>query len=308
MSGGEDAGDAPATERDVVAAPGEVIVVVGPTASGKTDLAIRLAERVGGEVVSADSIQIYKHFDLGSGKPTAEERGRARHHLVDAVEPDEDVDAAAFAARASAIVDDLLARGVVPIVCGGTYLWVRALLFGLAASPSADPAIRARHKEIAEASGRAALHAMLAEVDPVLAARLHANDFVRVSRGLEVFEASGTPLSAWQAQHGFETARYAFRQVGIRRSDAALTARIEARARAWLDGGWIDEVRDLGARGFGATRAMKSVGYREVSAHLAGEIAAADLLVEVVRATRVFARRQRTWLRDQPVRWLDPPG
>lgn len=291
---------------EIAATPGELLVIVGPTASGKTELAIQLAERLGGEIVGADSVQIYRHFDLGSGKPSTEERRRARHHLIDAIEPDEAIDAAAYAARANATVDDLRARGVVPIVCGGTYLWVRALLFGLAEAPKADATIRARHREIAERAGRPELHTMLARVDPTLAARLHPNDFIRVSRGLEVFEASGTPMSEWQERHGFAKPRHLFRQIGVRRSEPELTARIEARARAWVDGGWLDEVRDLDARGFGASRAMKSVGYREVAAHLAGQIPRADLVTEIVRATRIFARRQRTWLRDQPILWLDP--
>lgn len=293
--------------EEIAVEPGEVLVVVGPTASGKTALAIDLARRLGGEIVSADSVQIYRWFDLGSGKPSAEERAAATHHLIDEIDPTEEIDAATYAARAAGIVDDLLARGVVPVVCGGTYLWVRALLFGLAGSPPADAAIRARHQTIADASGRDVLHRMLAEVDPVLAARLHPNDFVRVSRGLEVFEASGKPLSAWQAEHGFSSPRFRFRQLGVRHDDASITARIETRAHAWLAGGWLDEVRDLEARGYGDTRAMKSVGYREVQAHLAGELPEHELLPTIVRSTRVFVRRQRTWLRDQPLTWLDPP-
>ncbi len=249
----------------------ELLVVVGPTASGKTELAIQLAERFGGEVVSADSVQVYRGFDLGSGKPTAAERRRAPHHLVDVREPGDPLDAQQFAALADAAIADVRARGKVPVVCGGTYLWVRALVHGLAPAPPADAEVRARHAEIAKAEGRAALHAKLAAVDPESAARLAPNDLLRVSRALEIWETSGKPQSAWFAEHGFRAERHKARLIGVHRERDELDQRIAARTARWLAEGWVDEVRGLVERGFGGSRAMGSVGYRQVKEHLDGE-------------------------------------
>jgi tRNA dimethylallyltransferase len=191
----------------------------------------------------------------------------------------------------------------VPIISGGTFLWIKALVQGLAPAAPADPAVRARHRELVEAMGRQALHARLVEVDPVVAERLAPNDAVRVSRALEVFELSGKPMSAWHAEHGFRKARYIYRLIGAAQSQADLDARIAARVRDWLAMGWVDEVRDLVARGYDGARAMGSVGYKEVRAHLAGQLPYGELAATIVRSTRVFARRQRTWLRDEPVVW-----
>ncbi|MFO0760160.1 MAG: tRNA (adenosine(37)-N6)-dimethylallyltransferase MiaA [Byssovorax sp.] len=281
-----------------------LLVVVGPTASGKTELALRLAERFDGEIVGADSVQVYRGFDAGSGKPTAEERARAPHHLIDCFEPDDEVDAQRFVALADRAIEDIRARGRLPIVCGGTFLWVRALVLGLSPLPPADPAIRARHAALAEAEGRAALHRELALVDPSSAARLSPNDFVRVSRSLEIFALTGKPQSAFFAEHGFQSSRREARLVGVARDREELDQRIATRVQGFLDAGWVDEVRALSARGHGGARAMGSVGYRQVKEHLDGAIAEADLHGAIVRATRVFVRRQRTWLRDEPVDWV----
>ena len=280
---------------------GELLVVVGPTASGKTELAIRLAEALGGEVVGADSVQIYRGFDVGSGKPTADERARAPHHLVDVADPLEPVEAQRFAELAEAAIASIRARGKVPIVCGGTFLWVKALVWGLAPMPAASPELRAEHARLAETEGRAALHARLAAVDPESAARLAPNDLVRVSRALEVLALSGVTMSAWQREHGFREKRHRARLVTVSRSRPELDERIATRTQIWLEKGWIDEVRALVDRGYGESRAMGSVGYREVLAHVRGELPERDLRDAIVRSTRVFVRRQRTWLRDQPI-------
>jgi tRNA dimethylallyltransferase len=295
----------PLPERDIAPpAQGELLVVVGPTASGKTELAVRLAERFGGEVVGADSVQVYRGFDVGSGKPSAEERRRAPHHLVDVAGPLEPFDASRFAELADRAVADIRARGRVPVVCGGTFLWVRALVHGLAPAPPADAELRARHAAIAEAEGRPALHERLAAVDPESAARLAPNDFVRVSRALEIWEKSGKPQSAWFAEHGFTARRYPVRLLGVHRAPAEIDQRIADRTARWLSAGWVEEVRGLMAQGFGDARAMGSVGYRQVEEHLAGEIPGDALEGAIVRATRIFVRRQRTWLRDEAVTWV----
>jgi tRNA dimethylallyltransferase len=285
---------------------GELLVVVGPTASGKTELAIRLAERFDGEVLSADSVQIYRGFDLGSGKPTPAERARAIHHLVDAVDPLDQVDASRYRLLAEAALEGVRARGKVPIVCGGTYLWVKALIEGLAEAAPADEGVRARHRDIAERAGRARVHAMLAEVDPASAMRLAPNDLLRTSRALEVYELTGRPMSEWQAEHAASAPRHKAKLVGIAHPRGELDERITERTRCWLAEGWIDEVRRLVDAGYGGARAMGSVGYKQVHAHLAGELAASELELAIVRATRTYVRRQRTWLRDEPVTWLYP--
>jgi tRNA dimethylallyltransferase len=225
---------------------------------------------------------------------------------VDVADPLETWDAAHWAEQATERISQIRARGRLPIVCGGTFLWVRALIYGLADAPRADDALRARHRALAEAEGRGALHQKLAEVDPASAARLAPNDFVRVSRALEVFELTGKPMSQVQAEHGFREARFAARLVGVKRERDEHDALIATRVRGMLAGGLVGEVKGLIARGFAAARVMQSVGYRQVfdaiAAGTAGdETALADA---IVRATRVFARRQRTWLRDQPVEWL----
>jgi tRNA dimethylallyltransferase len=192
----------------------------------------------------------------------------------------------------------------VPIVCGGTFLWIKALLFGLAEAPAASAALRETHRALAEREGREALHARLRAVDPETAARLHPNDLVRVSRALEVLELTGKPLSAWHREHAFRSVVHRATVVAIACDAATLTERIRARVRTWLTGGWGEEVRALLARGYGDARAMGSVGYAQVHASLAGELPPGELETAIVRATRVFARRQRTWLNHAEVVWL----
>jgi len=286
--------------------PEALLVVVGPTATGKTALAVALAEQLpgGGEIISADSVQIYREFDVGSGKPSPEETARAPHHLVSAIDPMEPMDAADWAERASRAIDDVRARGRAPVVCGGTFLWIKALLYGLAETPAASPELRDRLRGVAESEGRPALHARLREVDPESAERLHPNDLVRVSRALEVWELTGKPMSAWQREHAFASERHRARLFAIASDPGELTERIQHRVRAWLSGGWIEEVESLLARDYGDARAMSSVGYAQVRGMLAGELPREELEGAIVRATRVFARRQRTWLNHVDVERL----
>ena len=283
-----------------------VLVVVGPTASGKTDLALELARRFDGEIVNADSVQVYRYFDIGSGKPTPQERAEVPCHLLDCAEPEQALDAAWFAELAWQRIGEIQSRGRTAIVAGGTFLWVRALIHGLAKAPAGDPSVRARHHEKANAEGRPALHAELAQVDPESAARLAANDFVRVSRALEVYELTGVPLSRWQAEHGFRSARFSAKLVGVRRERDELDRRIAQRIDVMFERGLVQEVAGLIERGFAETRPMASVGYRQVrDALCAGNASDTDGLKQAIyRATRTFARRQRTWLRDREVSWV----
>jgi tRNA dimethylallyltransferase len=285
-----------------------LIAVVGPTASGKSDLAVRLCQQSQGEVVSADSVQIYRRFDIGSAKPTLMERGGIPHHLIDELEPLDRADAARFLELADAKISDILRRGRQPVICGGTFLWLRALMYGLAPAPPADPQIRARHQNEAEELGRAHLHAKLKSIDPASHARLSPNDLVRVSRALEVHELTGQTLSDLQARHGFKTARYEVSLVALAHERAQLYERIQQRTQRMLEQGWLDEVRGLIADGYAEAHALRSVGYRQVFEALKSEqpLDLSALSASITQATRIFVRRQTTWLRDQPVRWLSP--
>lgn len=287
-----------------------LVAVVGPTGSGKTEFAISLCERIGGEIVSADSVQIYRGLDIGSAKPTPTERARVPHHLIDELDPLDRADAARFVGLAEARIADIVSRGKRPVICGGTFLWVRALLYGLAPAPAADPAIRARHQLEAREHGRGQLHARLASIDPASHQRLSPNDLVRVSRALEVYELTGQPLSELQAKHGFRDPRYPALLVAVQRERAELDRRIRQRVVQMFERGWLEEVRALIDSGLGEAHALGSVGYRQVTAALraGAPIDRAQLIESVTRATRVFVRRQMTWLRDEPVRWLSPEG
>lgn len=283
---------------------GELICIVGPTASGKSDIALALCEAVEGEIVSADSVQVYREFQQGTSKPTPEELSRARHHLVDFLDPHDTMTGARYPELADAAIADIRARGKVPIVCGGTFLWVRALVRGLVELPDPDQQLRDELEREANRHGRAALHRRLADVDPESAERLHPNDFVRVSRALEVYAQTGRKLSAWQGEHGFQHVRHPHQLFGITRPIDELRARIRARIRHWLANGWVDEVQALHRRGYGNARAMGSLGFKEISAHLRGELPLSELEDTIEKATRVYVRRQTTWLRGQEVTWL----
>jgi tRNA dimethylallyltransferase len=286
--------------------PEPLLVLVGPTATGKSRLAAQLASHLNGEVVSADSVQVYRYFDIGSGKPDASERALAPHHLIDCAEPLENMEASVWASLAQQKIAEIRGRGAVPIVCGGTFLWVRALLYGLADAPAGDPDIRARHQAQAENEGRGRLHEELLAVDPVSAERLHPNDLVRVSRALEVFELTGTPLSLLQAQHGFRAARYDARLCALSWDRDEYEERLRARVAQMVADGLREEVQGLLLRGYGEARAMDAVGYRQVREALSSPEPVSDeaLAENVTRVTRIFARRQRTWLRHEPITLL----
>jgi tRNA dimethylallyltransferase len=284
-----------------------LLIIVGPTASGKSSLALDYAESFDAEVVSADSVQIYKHFDIGSGKLSLEERRGIPHYGIDLFEPHEEIDASRFGDLATEWIADIRARGRLPIVCGGTYLWIRALVHGLVPAPPRDDAVRERHRLLAEDQGREALHRALAAVDPRSAARLNANDFVRVSRALEVYEQGGVPLSVLQSAHAFKGERHHAVYLGIEHGPD-LARRIDVRAKEMMRLGFVEEVERLCGAGYRQSRPMNSVGYRQICAALEREPrpGVEQMLDDASRAMRVFSRRQRTWLRDRNVTWLTP--
>jgi tRNA dimethylallyltransferase len=276
-----------------------IVLIVGPTASGKSALALRVAEAAGGEIVSADSQQVYRGMDIGTGKVGAAERARVRHHLLDVIPASETMTAARFAELADAAIADAAARGRPVIVAGGTGLYVRALMFGLFAGPGADAALRAQ----LEAEGAPALHARLARVDPAAAARIGVADLRRLVRALEVHALTGEPMSVHQDRHDVRRAapRYDARWIGLCPARAELVARIDARVAAMVAAGLVDEVRALIDAGVpAAARAFDAIGYREVRALLQGSLPAAELVPRIQAATRQYARRQLGWFRSEP--------
>jgi tRNA dimethylallyltransferase len=284
-----------------------LVVIVGPTASGKTRLAIDLARRTGAEIVSADSQQVYIGMDIGTGKATADERAAVPHHLLDIVRPDDTMTAARFIAQADAAITAIGARGRPVIVCGGTGLYLRALLRGLFEGPPADAALRAELDATALALGTAHLHARLAALDPVMAAKIDPHDQKRLVRALEVQQLTGIPMSEHQARHDHRTApaRYAHVLIGLCPPRASLHARIEARVDAMIAAGLVDEVAGLRARGFAPPmRSQGAIGYAEVHDHLAGGHALPTMTELIKRNSRRYARRQISWHRPDPsVRW-----
>jgi tRNA dimethylallyltransferase len=288
---------------------------MGPTASGKSAYALELAERLGGEIVSVDSALVYRGLDIGAAKPARDEQARVPHHLIDVREPWQPYSAAEFASDARVAVDAILARGRIPILAGGTGLYFRALLDGLADMPDADPALREAITADADARGWAALHADLAVVDPAAAARIHATDAQRIQRALEVQRLTGRPISDWQRES--TRVRFPARVLKLVLSPAdraVLHARIERRFDAMRGAGFLDEMRALRAlpqlRAHSAPLelpAVRAVGYRQAWEFLDGACDAATFRARAIAATRQLAKRQFTWLRGEvDARWFDP--
>lgn len=280
----------------------KLLVVVGPTASGKTALACALAQRLGAEIVSADSQQCYRGLDAGTAKPTAEERARAPHHLLDVADPEEQLDAAAFVKLADAAIAQIAARGRRVIVAGGTGLWIRALLRGLLEAPGASPELRAelRRMDVSD------LHAMLRQVDQVAAEKILPRDRVRIERALEVHALSGQKLSALQKEHGFAQARYPALTLFLDPPRDVLRERIARRTQALLDSGALRrETEWLLQRGPRAAKALKIIGYGEMARAIGTGLF--DAVEEQINArTRRYAKRQRTWFAKDagpPVAW-----
>ena len=286
------------------------VLLMGPTAAGKSALALALAERVDGEIVSVDSAQIYRGLDIGTAKPDAPTRSRIPHHLIDVIDPTEAYSAARFAHEALAAIAAIHARGRVPIVTGGTMLYFRALSEGLSALPPAHPGVRAEIDARAEREGWPALHAELARIDPPTAARLQPTDAQRIQRALEVWQVAGMPLSALQGRRMRSavalgpTLRIAVVPSDRKRLHEAIARRFDA----MLAAGLVDEVRGLRQRHplTAELPSMRCVGYRQAWAYLEGAIDAQALRTSAIAATRQLAKRQFTWLRATEAAVLDP--
>jgi tRNA dimethylallyltransferase len=278
------------------------IFLMGPTASGKTGMAVELVRRLPLDIISVDSALVYRGMDIGTAKPGPDILEVAPHRLIDIRDPAEAYSAAEFRADALDAMAEITAAGRVPLLVGGTFLYFRALEQGLSDMPSADPAIRARLEAGLHRDGLEHLHARLAQVDPVAAARIHATDPQRILRALEVYEQTGEPMSAFHARGRNAALPYRVLKLGLLPEDrAGLHARIAARFEAMLAAGLVEEVRRLFRRGDLTPElpAMRAVGYRQVWAHLAGEIGYGELPEKVIVATRRYARRQLTWLRGE---------
>ena len=279
-----------------------LLCITGPTASGKTDLAMALAERLDGELVSVDSALVYRGLDIGSAKPDFP------HHLVDICDPSEAYSAARFAADARQLIEEIRGRGRRPILVGGTMLYFRALLQGLAPMPSADPAIRADIEREAQSHGWPSVHQQLAKADPESAAKIHPHHSQRLVRALEVYRQTGMPISALHSAGGEHALEGPVFAVALAPRDrAVLHARIAARFTQMLDAGFLDEVKRLRARGDLNRQlpAVRAVGYRQLWAHLDGECTLDEAIERAVVATRQLAKRQFTWLRKWPdLRWI----
>jgi tRNA dimethylallyltransferase len=282
-----------------------LVVISGPTGVGKTAAAVALAARVPVEVVSADSRQVYRGMDTATGKPTAAERAAVPHHLIDVVDPDDRYHAARFRAAARAAIPAIRARGRLPVVVGGTGLYIRALLRGLDPAPAADPAFRRDMEALMARDGRPALHARLAAAAPALARRLHPNDHVRVIRALERARAGDAPQPSedlWRASDEFDVLH-----VGLTMERRALAQALHIRCAAMVDAGLLDEVRALLARGHDPTLpAMQGIGYREFARVATGDLDPASALALMRRETVRYAKRQWTWfVREPGIEWVD---
>jgi tRNA dimethylallyltransferase len=290
----------------MAAVASRLIAIVGPTASGKSALALRLARELSGEVVSCDSLQVYRGLDIGSAKATAAERREVPHHLIDVIEPDAPFSAADYGRLARKACADIVARGRIPIVAGGTGLYLRALTEGLFDGPSRDEPLRRRLEGLADRFGTSRLHRVLGRRDPVAARRIEPNDRVRLIRALEVLRSTGRPISAHHADDTSPLPGFEVMVLGLAPERALLRTRIEARTTEMFERGLLEEVRGLLSRGYGpALRPLQAIGYRQAVAVLRGVTDEGSARRDMVTATMRYAKRQMTWFRHQsPAVWV----
>ena len=283
----------------VLRLPPRVLVVAGATASGKSAMAVALAQALGAEIVGADSRQVYQRMDIGTAKPSQEERELVRHHVVDVVDPAEPYDVSQWRRDALDALSDIHARGKLAIVCGGTGLYIRSLTRGLFSGPPADPLVRER-LEAREAVTPGCLHRELQREDAASAARIHPNDLLRTVRALEVKESTGRPLSAWLAEHGLSERLFETLTLDVSVDRDLLRERIAERSRRMVEDGLIEELAGLYALGYApTTRAFDAIGYRQAAMCLEGTLPRNEVADAVSLATSQYAKRQRTWLRGQ---------
>jgi tRNA dimethylallyltransferase len=286
----------------------KVIIICGPTGVGKTAVGIQLAEKLDGEIISADSMQIYRYMDIGTAKPTADEQSRIPHHMIDIVDPDENFDAVRFAEMARDKVMQLHQRGVMPLVVGGTGLYIKALLQGLFQSNPVDPKTRERLMKEAVENGSGILYDRLKRVDPDTADRLHPNDSYRIIRALETIESTGRSISEHQQEHGFSDEPFNALKIYLRIDRQKLYERIDKRVDMMIEEGLVDEVKKLLAMSYSADlKSMQSIGYRHMVEFLAEQLPWDECVRTLKRDTRRFAKRQFTWFgADRQIQWYEP--
>lgn len=283
--------------------------IVGPTAAGKSAVALHIAQRLGAEIISADSRQVYKFLDIGTAKPTAEERALVPHHLLDVRLPDEYYSAGEYARDATTAIEEVLARNRLPLVVGGSGFYIKALTDGLFGPRITEPALRERLRQEAKRIGSMALWERLHKVDPVAAARLHPNDAQRIIRALEVYECTGVPLSVHQLWHRPQCS-FRWRFIGLRWPRQELYRRIEQRVDQMIADGLEQEVRQLLAMGYGGElNSLRTVGYKEMMAFVRGALSLPEAVAQIKQHTRNYAKRQLTWFgRDMRVQWVKLSG
>jgi tRNA dimethylallyltransferase len=286
-----------------------LVAIVGATATGKSALGLALAERLDGEIVNADALQVYRGFDIGTAKPSAAERARMPHHLLDILEPWERWSAGEFARRARRVIAEIEERGRVPILVGGSGLYLRALLAGISPVPPGDPVLRSRLREQLATEGLPVLAAELARLDPATAGRLAPGDTQRILRALEVALGSGRPLSAWIESQPFGKQSLSAVTVGLTLPRALLYDQVAGRVTRMVEQGWVAEVAAMLGRGLDpGLPAFQAIGYRQIVLHLRGEWSLERAIHDTVTATRRFAKRQETWFRKEPeVTWFGAP-
>jgi tRNA dimethylallyltransferase len=286
----------------------KIVVICGPTAVGKTSFAIELAEAAGGEIVSADSMQVYRQMDIGTAKPTGDELSRMAHHMIDVANPDEPFDAEKYASMAREAVNDILARHRTPFVAGGTGLYIKTLVHGLFRTRPMEMEIRNRLKKEAEAVGTHSLHRRLVRLDSAAAARIHPNDLYRVLRALEVLELTGRPLSEFHRAHAFAGSPFNVFKIGLCLERKTLYGRIDRRVDAMIDDGFVEEVRGLIDQGYPVSlKSMQSIGYRHMGAYLSGHMPWQEAVRTMKRDTRRYAKRQLTWFgKETDIQWANP--
>jgi tRNA dimethylallyltransferase len=285
-----------------------VVIVLGPTAVGKSELALDLAEQIGGEIVNADSQQVYRYMDIGTGKPSSLDRERVHHHLVDVVNPDEDFNAASFRKLAAQAVSQIHDKNRPVLVCGGTGLYLKALTRGLFTGPAQDPELRRSYQQEIDEKGLAALYQRLLAIDPTASSSIHPNDRQRTIRALEVFQLTGKPLSHWQREHAFQEQPYEVLHIGLNRERDELYDLINRRSERMIEDGLLKEMQKLVAKGYGLDlKPLRSLGYRQMGQVLRGVQPLGDALDEMKQETRRLAKRQLTWFRGDPdIVWYHP--
>ena len=286
----------------------KLIIILGPTGVGKSEVAVEVALEMGGEIINADSQQVYRYMDIGTGKPRLEQRRKVPHHLIDTVDPDEEFNAALFREMALKSAEEIWSRGKKVLLCGGTGLYIKALTHGLFIGPSKDPEIRKRLEEEAREKGPGTLYERLRQVDPETLLSVHPNDRQRIIRALEVFELTGKQMSQWQKEHGFKESPFDALKIGLERDREELYAIINRRCEEMVANGLVEEVRGLMERGYSLIlKPMQSVGYRHMGLYLSGAMSLEEALSLMQRDTRHLAKRQLTWFRaDNEIRWFHP--